>query len=101
MALSVLVIIVGLKMVSKKIPGALIAAIGAVVVTWVFGLDKQVHVVGAVPSGLPHLGLPKVDWNWTVMKTLLPTAFAMLVVILALTEPFPCAPFSACRTIVS
>ena len=82
-ALSVLVVIVGLKMVSKKIPGALIAAIGALVVTWAFGLDKQVHIVGAVPSGLPHLGLPKVDWNWTVMATLLPTAFAMFVVILA------------------
>ena len=82
-ALSVLVVIVGLKMISKKIPGALIAAIGALVVTWAFGLDKQVHIVGAVPSGLPHLGLPKVDWNWTVMATLLPTAFAMFVVILA------------------
>ena len=82
-AISVLVIIVGLKMISKKIPGALIAAIGAVVLTWAFGLDKQVHIVGAVPSGLPHLGLPKVDWNWTVMATLLPTAFAMFVVILA------------------
>ena len=72
-ALSVLGIIVGLKMVSKKIPGALIAAIGALVVSWAFGLDKHVHVVGAVPSGLPHLGLPRVDWNWTVMATLLPT----------------------------
>ena len=82
-ALSVLVVIVGFKMVSKKIPGALIAAIGAVVVTWAFGLDKQLHIVGDVPSGLPRLGLPKVDWNWTVMGTLLPTAFAMFVVILA------------------
>jgi sulfate permease, SulP family len=82
-ALSVLVVIVGLKMVSKKIPGALIAAIGALVVSWAFGLDKQVHVVGAVPSGLPPLGLPKVDWGWQVMATLIPTAFAMFVVILA------------------
>ena len=82
-ALSVLVIIVGLKMVSKKIPGALIAAIGAVVVTYAFGLGKQVHIVGVVPSGLPHLGLPKVAWNWTVMSALLPTSFAMFVVILA------------------
>ena len=80
-ALSVLMVIVSLKMVSKKIPGALIAAIGAVVVTWALGLDKQVHIVGAVPSGLPHLGLPKA--NWTVMATLLPSAFAMFVVILA------------------
>jgi MFS superfamily sulfate permease-like transporter len=30
-----------------------------------------------------HLGLPKVDWSWPVMATLLPTAFAMFVVILA------------------
>ncbi len=82
-AVCVLVVIVGFKKISKKIPGALIAAIGALVVSWAFGLDKQLHVVGAVPSGLPHLGLPKVDWNWTVMATLLPTAFAMFVVILA------------------
>jgi sulfate permease, SulP family len=82
-ALSVLVVIVGLKKVSKKIPGALIAAIGALIASWAFGFDKLVHVVGSVPSGLPLLGLPKVDWNWTVIATLLPTAFGMFVVILA------------------
>jgi SulP family sulfate permease len=82
-ALTALVVIVGLEKVSKKIPGALIAAIGAIVASWAFGLDKQVHVVGAVPGGLPYLGLPKVDWNWQVMTTLIPTAFAMFVVILA------------------
>ena len=76
-------VIVGLEKISKKIPGALIAAIGAIVASWAFGFDKLVHVVGAVPSGLPHLGLPKVDWNWPVMTTLIPTAFAMFVVILA------------------
>ena len=82
-ALCALVIIAGLKKVSKKIPGALIAAIGAIIASWAFGLDKQVHVVGAVPGGLPYLGLPKVEWNWEVMSTLIPTAFAMFVVILA------------------
>ena len=82
-ALTVLVVIVGLKMVSKKFPGALVAAIGALVASWAFGLDKQVHVIGAVPSGLPLLGLPNVEWSWPVMATLIPTAFAMFVVILA------------------
>jgi len=82
-ALTVLLVIVGLEKVSKKIPGALIAAIGALTASWAFGFDKQVHVVGAVPGGLPYLGLPKVDWNWQVMTTLVPTAFAMFVVILA------------------
>jgi SulP family sulfate permease len=82
-ALSVLVVIVGLKMVSKRIPGALIAAIGALVASWTLGLNKQVHVIGNVPSGLPHLGLPKVEWSWPLLATLIPTAFAMFVVILA------------------
>jgi len=82
-SLTALVVIVGLEKVSKRIPGALLAAIGAIVASWVFGLDKEVHVVGAVPGGLPYLGLPKVDWNWEVITTLIPTAFAMFVVILA------------------
>ena len=42
------------------------------------------HVVGAVPSGLPHLGLPSggldTGQSW---RALIPTAFAMFVVILA------------------
>jgi len=82
-ALAVLVVIIGLKMISKKIPGELIAAIGALVVSWALGLDKHVHVVGIVPSGLPHLGIPKVDWNWPIISSLIPTGFAMFVVILA------------------
>jgi sulfate permease, SulP family len=82
-AFAVVVVIVGLEKVSKKIPGALIAAIGALVASWAFGLDKQVQVIGAVPSGLPLLGLPKMEWSWPVVSTLIPTAFAMFVVILA------------------
>lgn len=82
-SVAVLVVIVGLKRVSKKIPGALLAAVGAIVTSWALGLDKLVHVVGSVPGGLPYLGLPRVDWNWEVMTTLIPTAFAMFVVILA------------------
>ena len=82
-ALVVLVLIVGLEKVSKKIPGALIAVVGAIVASWAFGLDKLVHVVGAVPGGLPYLGLPKMNWDWQVIVTLIPTAFAMFVVILA------------------
>ncbi len=82
-AVAALVVIVGLEKVSKKIPGALIAVIGAIVASWAFGFDKLMHVVGAVPGGLPHLGLPAVDWSWSVMAPLIPTAFAMFVVILA------------------
>jgi len=82
-AVTVLIVIVGLARVSKKIPGALIAVIGALVASWAFGLDQQVRVVGAVPGGLPYIGLPKADWSWSLVSTLIPTAFAMFVVILA------------------
>ena len=82
-ALAVLVVVVGLKKVSKKIPAELIAVIGSLVASGVFGLNTKLHVLGTVPSGLPHLGLPAVDWHWQVITTLIPTAFAMFVVILA------------------
>ena len=82
-AVSVLVIIVGSKKLSKKIPGALIAVIGAIGVSWALGLKEHVHVLGAVPSGLPHIGLPDVKWSWDLIGKLVPTAFAMFVVILA------------------
>jgi len=82
-ALSVLVVIVGSKKVSKKIPGALIAVVGAIVLSWALGLKEHVHVLGSVPSGLPHIGLPEVKWSWDLIGKLVPTAFAMFVVILA------------------
>lgn len=82
-ALAVLVIIVGSKFISKKIPGALIAVIGAIVLSWAMGLKEHMHVLGTIPSGLPNIGLPQVDWSWTLIGKLLPTAFAMFVVILA------------------
>jgi len=40
-------------------------------------------VLGEVPSGLPHIGLPQVDWSWALIGKLVPIAFAMFIVILA------------------
>ena len=83
-AMAVLVLIVGLKKLSPKIPGGLLAVIGAMVVSWALDLQSHgVHVLGAIPSGLPTIGLPHVDWSWDLMQKLVPIAFAMFVVILA------------------
>ena len=82
-AIAVLVVIVGAKRISKKIPGALIAVVGAIALSWALDLGRHIHVLGAVPSGLPHIGLPQVDWSWELIGKLAPTAFAMFVVILA------------------
>ena len=83
-AVAVLALIIGLKKLAPKIPGALLAVIGAMVVSWALDLQSHgVHVLGAIPSGLPALGLPHVDWSWDLIQKLLPVAFAMFVVILA------------------
>jgi len=83
MALTVLLVILGSKKVSNKIPGALIAVVGAIAASWAFDFKAQMPVLGAVPSGLPHIGLPQVQWSWELIGKLAPTAFAMFVVILA------------------
>jgi MFS superfamily sulfate permease-like transporter len=82
-ALSALGVIVGSKRVSKKIPGALIAVAGAIIVSWAIGLKAHMQVLGPVPSGLPHIALPDVQWRWDLVGKLVPVAFAMFVVILA------------------
>jgi SulP family sulfate permease len=82
-ALGVLAVIGGSKRVSKKIPGPLIAVIGAIVASWVLDLKTHVQMLGAVPGGLPHIGLPQVNWSWKLVQELVPTAFAMFVVILS------------------
>ena len=84
LSVAVLVIIVGSKFVSKKIPGALIAVVGAIAISWALDLESHdVHVLGAIPRGLPTPGLPDVDWSWPLFQKLIPTAFAMFIVILA------------------
>ncbi len=86
LALSVGVVglIVGLRRVSRQIPGPLLAVVLSLLAVPVFHLDRfGVSVLGAIPHGLPQLGLPQVAWSWTLIQKLLPTAFAMFIVILA------------------
>jgi len=82
-ALSVLVVIVGAKKISRKIPGALIAVVGATAISWTLDLSQHMPVIGAIPGGLSHIRLPDIKWQWELIDRLVPTAFAMFVVILA------------------
>src|SRR5262249_26076943 len=53
-SLSVIAVIVGTRLVSKKIPGALIAVVGAIFVSWHWELVTHgVSTLGPVPGGLP------------------------------------------------
>ena len=80
---AVLAIILGSKKISEKIPGGLLAVVGAIVVSWAINLGAHMHTLGEVPSGLPTIGLPHVAWSWDLVQKLLPTAFACFIVILA------------------
>lgn len=83
-AIAVLAIIQGFRKFSKKIPGALIAVIGAIIVSWAFDLASSgVATLGAVPRGLPRFGLPQVHLSTSLLMRLSPTAFSLFVVILA------------------
>lgn len=82
-SLAVLAVISGGKMISEKIPGGLIAVVAAIGVSWAWNLGAHLETLGAVPSGLPTLGLPQVAWSWPLIQKLLPLAFACFVVILA------------------
>jgi high affinity sulfate transporter 1 len=84
-SVAVLAIIVGCRKINKKIPGALIAVIGAIVVSFAMNLAAyDVAVLGTVPGGLPKIGLPTgVTLNMSVLNTLVPVAFSMFIVILA------------------
>ncbi|CUB04194.1 SulP family inorganic anion transporter [Marinomonas fungiae] len=83
-SLSTLIAVVGMHLVSKRFPGALVAVIGAIFASWLFQLEEfDIALVGSVPSGLPSLQFPLFNLTWEQFTHLLPTAFAMVMVILA------------------
>jgi SulP family sulfate permease len=84
-SIAVVVIIVGCKRVNKRIPGALIAVVVAIVVSYLTNLSSyDVAVLGMVASGLPKISLPAgVNLNASVLGQLLPIAVSMFIVILA------------------
>jgi MFS superfamily sulfate permease-like transporter len=55
-----------MKQISKKVPGALLAVAGAIIVSRALGLAAHIQVLGSVPGGLPHIALPAVPWSWTL-----------------------------------
>ncbi|MFN2224078.1 MAG: SulP family inorganic anion transporter, partial [Candidatus Promineifilaceae bacterium] len=83
-SIAVMAIILGAKWINRKIPGALIAVVVAILAS--YGLDLSsygVAVLGPVPGGLPKLGVPSVAIDVELVMHFLPITFSMFVVILA------------------
>src|SRR6516225_8784869 len=81
-ALAVLAIIVLFEVVAPRFPGALLAVVGMTAASAYFHwAGRGVQVVGTVPGGLPHLGLPRLAYNDIIM--VLPISLSCFIVILA------------------
>ena len=81
-SLGVLCMIAGFERFAPRFPGALLAVVGMIAASAIFHWgDHGMKLVGAVPSGLPALGLPNVSWN--DVPLVLPIAFSCCIVILA------------------
>jgi len=78
----VMAIVLAARAVSPRIPGLLIAVIAAIIVSRAVDLAAHgVAVLGHLPRGLPHLGLPALGWHDAA--ALIGTAVSLFVVILA------------------
>ena len=65
------------------IPGGLVAVTGTIAVSWAFDLEAEgVSTLGAVPGGLPAIGLPS-GLGWDDVGPLLATSVSMFLVIIA------------------
>ncbi|HYN48110.1 MAG TPA: SulP family inorganic anion transporter [Candidatus Nanopelagicales bacterium] len=76
-----LAVILGLRRVSHRIPGVLVAVVAAGVAVAVFGLASELTVVGQVPRGLPAIGIPAVSWS--DLMTLFPAALGIALISFA------------------
>jgi SulP family sulfate permease len=67
---------------APRIPGPLIAVAGAIAASasWDFA-SKGIAIIGPVAGGLPHLGLPSI--NWKDVDALTPVAASCVVMIMA------------------
>ena len=76
-----LVLMLGLRRFAPRVPGVFIAVVGATVIVAALGLSDRVAVVGSVPAGLPHVGIPDVSFD--DLKVLVPAAVGIAFVAFA------------------
>jgi high affinity sulfate transporter 1 len=81
--LGCLVVIFACKIWARRIPGVLLAVVGATVFVGTFNLAElsQLKVVGGIPNGLPEFSAPSITWD--EFTTMLTAAMAIALVSIA------------------
>ncbi|HUE25337.1 MAG TPA: sulfate permease, partial [Solirubrobacteraceae bacterium] len=74
-------VILGLRVIAPRIPGALVLVVGGLAATPLFGLGTHgVALVGEVPRGLPTPALPSIHLVETHLSTIFAAAVALLLI---------------------
>lgn len=90
-----LAVILVLNKVAPKVPGVLVAVVGAIVVTVAFGLGEDgVSLVGELPQGFPPLTVPGVAWSDLGLLV----AGALGITLVSLTDTISTSSAFAART---
>lgn len=72
-------LVLGLRRVDVRIPGALVVVAGSILLVALLGLDDEIEVVGSFPSGVPMPSLPSVGLDDVLM--LIGPAFAIALLV--------------------
>jgi len=81
-ALAALAILIGCEFLAPRFPGGLLAVVGMTAASAFFHWNARgVHVIGDVPNGMPHIGLPHLTLSNVVLVA--PISFSCFIVILA------------------
>ena len=82
LAISVVAGVFALDWFAPRMPGALIAVVGAMIASAASHFAEMgIAIIGPVAGGLPHLGLPEV--NWGDVRALISVAVSCFVMIVA------------------
>ena len=78
----VVLVILGLRWLAPRLPGPLFAVVGAIAASAAFDFARHgIDVIGAIPGGLPRIGVPAVSLNEAL--ALVPVAASCFVMIIA------------------
>ncbi|MCU1370566.1 MAG: putative sulfate transporter [Ilumatobacteraceae bacterium] len=90
-----LAVILVLNEVAPKVPGVLVAVVGAIAVTVAFDLGSEgVSVVGTLPQGFPPFTVPSVSWSDLALLV----AGALGITLVSLTDTISTSSAFAART---